>query len=105
MQVLCGTISVESLSLSPTVQLCLELGNDFEHGIVEYSQSIDEQEQSGAGGSAKDNVEILERGYPEGTMANITCNEGYRTNDSSITCRNGNWSGGVPKCTSESHSL
>jgi len=97
MQVLYGTIDVESLSLSLSlfiVQLCKNLDNIVSNGRIEYLQPL-----GGQSGSS------LEGGYPEGTMANVTCDKGYRTNGSSITCHNGNWSGEVPECSSESLSL
>ena len=78
------------------------------NGKVEYSQALEGQSGSGSGDSPNNTVAVqssLEGGYPEGSMANVTCDEGYRTNGSSITCHNGNWSGGVPECTSELLSL
>ena len=85
--------------------LCKDLGNTNK-GRIEYLQPLGEQ--SGSGGSPNNSVRVqssLEGGYPEGSMANVTCDEGYRTNGSSITCHNGIWSGGVPQCTSEWLSL
>ena len=75
-------------------------------GRVQYLQPLGEQ--SGSGDSPNNTVAVqssLEGGYPEGTMANVTCDEGYKTNGGSITCHNGKWSGEVPECSSESLSL
>ena len=69
-------------------------------GRIEYSQALGEQNDSID--SANNSVASLEGGYPEGSIATVTCDEGYRTDGSSITCHNGNWSRRVPECTSES---
>ena len=71
-------------------------------GRVEYLQPLGGQ--GGSGNSPNNTIAAQsspEGGYPEGSIATITCDEGYRTNGSSITCHNGIWSGGVPECTSE----
>ena len=103
-----GSIKSLSLSLPPPIfiyqkaLLCKDLGN-INKGRIEYLQPLGEQ--SGSGDSPNNSVVVqssLEGGYPEGSIATVTCDEGYRKNGSSITCHNGIWSGGVPECTSES---
>ena len=45
-----------------------------------------------------------EGGYFEGSIAIVTCEEGYMTVTcaSAITCQRGNWSGDLPECIGES---
>ena len=88
-----------SLSLS-IVLLCPDLGNSVNKGRIEFSQALGEQNHSTD--SANNSVTSLEGGYPEGSIATVTCNEGYRTDGSCIICHNGFWSRRVPECTSES---
>ena len=64
----------------PTVQTCPDLGNTVSGGTVQYSQSL------------------LQGGYPEGTTATVTCNEGYN-GGGDITCQSESWSGSLPGCT------
>ena len=67
--------------LAPT---CPNLGDTVESGEVVYSRP---RQSSGR--------------YSAGTIATVECAEGYRGGD--ITCQtDGNWSGPLPSCTSES---
>ena len=70
----------------PTVQICSDLGNTVSGGTVQYSQSL------------------LQGGYPEGTTATVTCNEGF-SGGGDITCQSESWSGSLPGCTGKFSSL
>ena len=70
-------------------------------GRIEYSLTQAHGEQNYSIDSVNNSVASLEGGYSEGSIATVTCDEGYRTDRSFITCHNGMWSGGVPECTSE----
>lgn len=78
----------------PPAQLCPDLGNTVRNGRVTYS--LVEPRLSG---SCRE-----EEGYPEGSIAIVTCEEGYMTATcvTAIICQRGNWSGSLPECISES---
>lgn len=90
-------------SLIHSAQLCLDLDSKVNHGTVEYLQPPVKQNASDSSPDAANTTQSsLREGYPEGSIANVSCEEGYKAEGSSITCHNGNWSGNLPQCISES---
>ena len=84
-------------------QRCLDLGIEVDHGSVEYSQSLVKQNGSDSSLDAANTTQSsLQEGYPEGSIANVFCEKGYKTEGSTITCHNGNWSGNLQECIGES---
>ena len=42
-------------------------------------------------------LSLLEGGYPEGSIATVACNTGYR-GGGNIICQSGGWTGSLPEC-------
>lgn len=66
---------------------------------MEYSHSL--LEHSGSTESHATAHSSALGGYPEGSVAKVTYDEGYSTNGDVVTCQNGKWGDDLPECTSE----